>query len=672
MPGLESIPGLGPKTREKLSHLNINTPRDLIYHFPTRYVDFSNSIDIKNAKTNETATFTGQITSFQNIFTRFGKNLQKASLTDKTGRIELLWFNQPYLSKTIIIGEMLSVAGTVSEFQNKKTLIAPEYGQYNTGKIIPIYPETHGLSSKWFRKTITLNIENLKKEIQEFLPVAIIKKFKLPDLNQSLFQIHSPSNQKKLEDARNRLAIDEIISLQAISLLNKKEWQNKKPAKVLKTSKAIDKKISDFIASLPFTLTDSQLKVWNEVQADLISKTHPTNRLIQGDVGSGKTIIALLACYFTHLNNSLSLIIAPTEILAQQHYKNFHQLLIDTHNVPIFLLTGNSKLNLKEIPSNSIIVATHAAIFKKDEFKNKLGLLVVDEQHKFGVKQRSFISELISPPHNITMTATPIPRTISLTMLGNLDLSTIDALPQNRLKIKTFLVPSPKKNKCYDWLKNHIANTNQQAFIVCPFVDVSESMSSVKSAIQEYEELSKKIFPNLKLGLLHGRLKIEEKEKIIHDFKNNKIQILVTTPIIEVGVDIPNSTTILIQSADRFGLAQLHQLRGRVGRGADQSFCYLFTESENEKVTKRLEFLEKNSLGLKIAEYDLKNRGPGEIFSIIQHGFPSLKIANMSDAALISQSQEILKTIIKEYPDFDIKNLIKSPLDDNNLNLVTN
>lgn len=663
MPGLESIPGLGPKTREKLARLNINTSSDLIYHFPTRYIDFSNSIDIKDAKADETATFTGEITSFQNIFTRFGKNLQRASLTDQTGRIELLWFNQPYLSKSIIIGEKLSVAGTVSTFQNKKTIIAPEYGQYNTGKIIPVYPETNGLTSKWFRKTITLNIERLREETQEFLPKTIVKKFKLPELNESLFQIHSPSNLKKLEEARNRLAIDEIISLQTISLLNKKEWQNKKPAKILKTNKSIDKKISDFIDSLPFTLTDSQIKVWNEVKNDLLSKTNPTNRLIQGDVGSGKTIVALLACYLTHLNNSLSVIIAPTEILAQQHYKNFHQLLIDTHNVPIFLLTGSSKLNLKEIPSNSIIVATHAAIFKKDEFKNKLGLLVVDEQHKFGVKQRSFISDLISPPHNLTMTATPIPRTISLTMLGNLDLSNIDTLPQNRLKIKTFFVPNSKKKNCYDWIKKHITTTKQQAFIVCPFVDASESMTSVKSAIKEYEELSKITFPEFKLGLLHGRLKIEEKEKIIHDFKNNKIQILVTTPIIEVGVDIPNATTILIQSADRFGLAQLHQLRGRVGRGADQSFCYLFTESDNEKVTKRLEFLEKNSQGLKIAEYDLKNRGPGEIFSIIQHGFPSLKIANMSDADLISQSQEILKTILKEYPDFDLKKLIKNPVD---------
>lgn len=661
MSGLESIPGLGPKTREKLSHLGINDSVDLINHFPTRYLDFSHSINIKDAIINETATFTGIVSTFQNIFTRYSKNLQKASLTDSTGRIELIWFNQPYLSKNIKIGETLSVAGTVSTFQNKKTIIAPEYGQYNTGKIIPVYPETKGLTSKWFRKIITTNIETLKQNSIDQIPGNILKQFKLSNQKDSLYQIHCPENLKKLEIARNRLAVDEIISLQAQSLLNKKEWESQKPQKILKTNKNIDHQISQFIDSLPFTLTDSQVKVWSEVKKDLLSKTKITNRLIQGDVGSGKTMIALLSCYLAHLNNTVSLFIAPTEILAEQHYKSFRQLLIETHNVPIFLLTGSSKLNLKELPSNSIIIATHAAIFQKEEFKSKLGVFIVDEQHKFGVKQRSFLSDMINPPHSLTMTATPIPRTISLTMLGNLDLSNIDTLPQNRLQIKTFLVSENKrKTDCYQWLKEHIKNTHQQAFIVCPFIDISESMASVKSAIQEYEQFSKVIFPDLKVGLLHGRLKSEEKEKIIRDFKDNKINILVTTPIIEVGVDIPNSTTIIIQSADRFGLAQLHQLRGRVGRGADQSFCYLFSDLNNEKVENRLKFLEKNSEGLKIAEYDLKNRGPGEIFSVIQHGFPSLKIANMSDAVLISQSQEILKAILEDNPFFDLTKLIKN------------
>jgi ATP-dependent DNA helicase RecG len=326
------------------------------------------------------------------------------------------------------------------------------------------------------------------------------------------------------------------------------------------------------------------------------------------------------------------------------------------------LLTGSKKIDIKKIPKNSIIISTHAIFYKKEVLQDKISLLIIDEQHKFGVKQRSFLNSSTKLPHCLTMTATPIPRTISLTLLGNLDISTIDTLPKNRLQIKTFLVPDHKKINCYKWIEAEIKKTNCQTFIVCPFIDFSESMSSVKSAIQEFDHLSKDVFPNLKLELIHGKIKTDARQKIIKDFQENKINILVTTPIIEVGVDIPNSSIIIIQSADRFGLAQLHQLRGRVGRGHQQSYCYLFTESKSQKVQNRLNFLEKNSNGLKIAEYDLKTRGPGEAFSTIQHGFPSLKIANFSDIALINTSQEILKEIIKKYPAFNFSQILSENL----------
>jgi len=664
MDSLTQIPGVGTKTLAKLNKLNIYTPLDLLYHFPYRYIDFSHITNISNVEENETATITGQLLSFQNIFTHSHKNLQKAVVSDKTGQINLLWFNQPYLSKNFIVGETYSFAGTISLFQNKKTIIGPVSGQYHTGKIIAIYPETSGLTSNWFRKTIQNFLPQLLSNILDTLPLGIIKKYQLLDLPKSLTQIHLPSNSKLLQLARYRLSVEEILSLQVKSYLSKKQWLTKKPQIVIQSNEDIDKKIQKIIDSLPFKLTNSQKKVWQEIKTDITSSKKVTNRLLQGDVGSGKTIIALLACYLTHLNQSLSLIIAPTEILAQQHLETFKKILKST-KVPLFLLTGSSKIDFKKVPKNAIIIATHAAIYQKENLNHQVALLIIDEQHKFGVKQRSFLGDSYLLPHCLTMTATPIPRTISLTLLGNLDISIIDTLPVSRLLVKTFLVPPNKIPQCYEWIQDQIIKTKCQAFIVCPFIEISETMQSVKSATEEFKNLSK-IFSGLKLSLLHGKIKPKDKDKIIADFQKNKINILVTTPIIEVGIDIPNATVMIIQSADRFGLSQLHQLRGRVGRGLLQSYCYLFTESTNDKAQNRLKFMEKNSNGLKIAEYDLKTRGPGEAFSIVQHGFPSLKLASFSDVELISLSQKILNDLTKDKK-FKLNSLIPKHLPKDNI-----
>jgi ATP-dependent DNA helicase RecG len=665
MDKLTQISGIGSKTLEKLKKLNINTPNNLLFHFPYRYVDFSHTTSIVNAKENKNITITGKLLNFQNIFTRSHKNLQKAIIADKTGQINLLWFNQPYLSKIFKLGENYSFAGTVSVFQNKKTIINPVSGQYHTGKIIAIYPETSGLTSNWFRKTIQNYLPQLISDVKEVLPLQILKKYKLPNLKQSLEQIHNPKNSHLLEQSRYRLAIQEILSIQAKSWVLKKDWLNKSPKIILKSNKIIDQKIKKLISSLPFKLTKAQTKVWQEIKSDLINNKKVTNRLIQGDVGSGKTIIALLACYLTHLNNSFSLFMAPTEILAQQHVSTF-QKFFKKFKVPIFLLTSSNKINLKKIPKNAILIATHAAIFQKSTIADKTALLIIDEQHKFGVKQRSFLGDSLKLPHCITMTATPIPRTISLTLLGNLDISIIDTLPKNRLPIKTFLVPHQKIPNCYSWIQEQIFTTKCQAFIVCPFIEISETMQSIKSAKVEFEKLQK-IFPKLKLSLLHGKIKPKDRQKIITDFQKNKTNILVTTPIIEVGVDIPNASILIIQSAERFGLSQLHQLRGRIGRGQLQSFCYFFTNAKpNDKAYYRLKFMENQSSGLKIAEYDLKIRGPGETFSTIQHGFPSLKLATFSDTKLISISQQILSDLL-EIKTFNISNLITKKTSQENI-----
>lgn len=640
------LPGIGQKTEIKLKKLGIESETDFLYHFPHRYLDFSKITSIAKLRLNESTTISGQIIHLQNIYTRSGKTLQKIILSDSTGKVELVWFNQPFLVKNFKIGEKWTFAGSPSLYQGKITIFAPEYGQYHTGKIIPIYPETMGLTSRWFRKNISLNFPRLISATTELLPKSILTKYKLAPLPDSLKQIHFPINQTQLESARLRLSLNELLSLLARSYLERQSWASFTPKFILKnysTTKLID--------SLPFELTPSQLQAWKEIKHDLTSKTKVTNRLLSGDVGSGKTIIALLASYLTSLNHHQSLILAPTEILAKQHQATFKKYL---PKLPLFLLTAKNKIT-SNLPQNAIIIATHAALFQKEKFIKEVALLVIDEQHKFGVKQRSFLGSK-NPPHTLSMTATPIPRTISLTLLGNLDVSTLSCPPQNRPLIKTFLVPEPKIPSCFTWLEKDIALRQSQAFIVCPFIEESESLATIKSAKKEFEILVK-LFPKLKLALIHGKTKIETRNEILDDFKQNKINILVTTPIIEVGIDYPNATTIIIESADRFGLSQLHQLRGRVGRGELQSYCYLFTESQNDPSLNRLKYLEKTIDGFKIADYDLKTRGPGESFSTLQHGFPSLKIANLSDIKLIALAKKIFSDLITNSPHFDLKKL---------------
>ena len=651
-----SLPGIGPKTITKLEKLNIKSDLELLYHFPYRYLDFSKSIKISQIPIGENVTIHGQIQSINNIFLRNGKSLQKIVLTDSTGTIDLIWFNQPYLTKNFREKELWAFAGTTSLYHGHKTIFSPEYGQYNTGKIIPIYPETKGLTSRWFRKNIALHLDLLLKNFVDPLPPKILSRNNLFNLNNALKEIHLPQNQNSLDMARYRLACDEINSLLALSLLRKKSWANFSPKFILKNYST-----TKLINSFPFKLTDSQKTAWQEIKADLLSKNKVMNRLLCGDVGSGKTILALLATYLTSQNQKQSLILVPTEILAQQHYATFKQYL---PSLPLILLTAKNSLP-KTIPQNAIIIATHAALFQKEKFTDNLALLIIDEQHKFGVNQRSFLNS-IHPPHTLTMTATPIPRSISLTIFGNLDLSTLKNLPKKRTPVKTFLVPQNKISDCYRWLLADIKKNKTQAFIVCPFIEQSETATTIKSAKKEFEVL-KQIFPTLKLELIHGKTKIETRNEILDKFKKNKINILVTTPIIEVGIDFPNATTIIIQSAEHFGLSQLHQLRGRVGRGTHQGYCYFFTENTNENSLKRLKYLEKTTDGFKIAEFDLKTRGPGETFSTLQHGFPSLKIASFSDLKLIEYCQLFLKVLQKDYPNFDLKKLI---LHQNSLSLT--
>lgn len=653
MDSLSSLPRLGPKTTAKLARLGIRTGRDLLYHFPHRYLDFSNKIKISQVQPDMSVTLTGKILQFQNIYTRFHKNMQKAVLQDHTGTIGLIWFNQPYLSKNILVGETYTFAGTVSSYQGKLTLVAPIHLSGTANTILPVYPETKGLKSGWFRTVIPAQIHHLLSTINDPLPQNILRKFSLTELKSSLSTIHCPEKISDVEAATSRLALDEILSLQSQSFINQEAWARLTPPQILVTTARTKAVISRFIKSLPFDLTPSQLDAWTEIKSDLLRPT-PMNRLLQGEVGSGKTILAILSALLAHTNQTHSLILAPTEILARQHYTTFKKFL---KKIPIYFLSGTAKTKIPGLKPGSIVISTHAAIYRKDVFKNNLGLLIIDEQHKFGVRQRSFLTDSLHPPHTLTMTATPIPRTVSLTIMGDLNLTTLKSIPSGRPPVKTFLVPTSKINDCYRWLSDHIKNTREQAFIVCPFIEISETMATVKSAQNLFKELQP-FFPSLKLGLIHGKIKSEDREEILEKFKHNKINILISTPMIEVGIDFPNATTIIIQSADRFGLAQLHQLRGRVGRGSAQSYCYLLTESQNDKAVNRLQFLACHHDGQKIAEYDLKTRGPGEIYSFVQHGFPSLKLARLTDYDLINLGQKVITAILEDNPQFNFKKLI--------------
>lgn len=456
--------------------------------------------------------------------------------------------------------------------------------------------------------------------------------------------------------ARERLAFDELFLMQIAAKKRRAQWQERQLGIQFEVKK-YQKQIEDCINSLPFTLTGAQKNAIEKIESDF-QKTTPMNRLLQGDVGSGKTIVAAISMYIAYLNGYQSVLMAPTEILAQQHYKTITKLL-EPLGINVDIRTGSNKgkggsangKNKKE-STPDILIGTHAVLSDKIIF-NKLGLVVIDEQQRFGVEQRSTIRQKGDNPHLLTMTATPIPRTVALTMYGDLDLSYINEMPHGRKEIKTWLVPPEKRNGAYDWIRKQINETHSQVFIVCPFIEPSETMQTVKAVNQEFERLRKDIYPDLKLGLLHGRQKAKEKSETLQKFRNGDFDILVATPVVEVGIDIPNATVIMIEAAERFGLAQLHQLRGRVGRGDKQSYCLLFTDSKNAQTSTRLKAMETSHSGAELAELDLKIRGSGDLYGTAQHGIPKLKAATFSDTTLIqkakSAADEIFSTL-SDYP----------------------
>ncbi len=677
---IENIARIGPVFKKKLKKLGIKTIQDLFFHFPHRYEDFSNLIPISEIKINEICTVHGKILEIKT--TRTWKRrmfLTQAVIEDKTGAIKVIWFNQPYLTKTLKKGNNVFLSGKAIISKNGVYLSNPihEKGDLSsnlthTGRLIPVYPETAGLSSRWLRYILKPLLTNLENQIKETLPEQLIKEYNLMPVKKALWQVHFPSSVELSQKAQDRFSFEQLFYIQLFVLRERNRLNQEKAVSLpikLKT-------IQDFVKSLSFKLTDAQKKSAWQILKDL-ERPRPMNRLLEGDVGSGKTVVAAIAALNTIKHGYQTAFMAPTEVLSKQHFQEIAKLLQD-FKVNIGLLTGKQdqfrskklknqvieisrKKLLEKIASNEmdILIGTHALIQDKVKF-GKLGLVILDEQHRFGVEQRAKLcksQDII--PHLLSMTATPIPRTLALTVYGDLDLSLIDELPKGRKKIITQVIKPGQRKKTYAFIKKEVKK-KRQVFVICPRIEKSNnneelseaqiSWAKVKAVEEEYEKLSKEIFPDLNIGILHGKMATKEKENIMRDFKNKKTDILVSTSVIEVGIDVPNATVMMIEGAERFGLAQLHQFRGRVGRAGYQSYCLLFTDSPAKKTHQRLKALISSEDGFALAEKDLEIRGPGDFKGTRQWGIPDLMMSCLKDISLVEKTRESAKQILIQDP----------------------
>ena len=653
---------------KSLSEIGITTVVDLLNYFPRAYSDFSQLKKIAELQTGENQTVAGTIQDLRTVRTRTGRTLVTAKLTDETGQIALTWFNSNYVTRVLRNGDEIALTGRVQVGpRGSHSLVGGTFEKLSeemlhAGRIIPIY-RSHGklISPKWLREKIFPLLDFASKmpnPLSELVSQSAcqstsqmfegLMKEKLMNFSEALREIHFPTSFESLEKARETLAFEELFFLQLGALRRKLDWEiiAKGSGKIISHTPEL---LAEFASKIPFKFTQAQKKSSAEILGDL-EKDLPMNRLLEGDVGSGKTIVAALAIFLTVKNNFQASLLAPTEILAAQHFRNFLQIL---HPLGIRgeLLVGSTPAKKKkEISAKlkngdlDLVVGTHALLESHVDFQN-LALAVVDEQHRFGVNQRVLMKK-DSTPHVLSLTATPIPRTLALTIFGDQDVSIIDELPPGRKPPITRIIPPKKRQDAERWIESEVKK-DRQVFIVCPLVEESEVLE-VKSAKQEFKRLSEKVFPHLKLGLLHGKIKSKEKDEVMRQFAEKKIQILVATTVIEVGIDIPNATIMLIEAAERFGLAQLHQLRGRVGRGDAQSYCFLFSESDSEAVRTRLHAMEKISSGFELAKMDLKLRGPGEVFGVRQSGIPDLKVAKLTDHEIIKSSRDVATKLLEE------------------------
>jgi ATP-dependent DNA helicase RecG len=667
---VQYLKGIGPEKTKALNSVGIETIEDLLYYIPRRYLDRSTILPINKLKVGSTATVIGRVESFGIKKTRRPRKLQfHVFLRDHTGFIRLVWFNKwKWVQNLFEENDLVIASGQVTvygclqivhpEFEiisKKSEGEIPEDELIHTGRVIPLYPSTAELKRVWldsrgFRRVLKPLLDNVADLVTETLPQKIISESNLLPLPQALKNIHFPEDLQMANLARSRLAFDELFYLELMLALRKKRIHREQGIAFQKPGNLI----RSALKMLPFELTPAQKKVLREIAADMMSETN-MHRLLQGDVGSGKTIVALMAMLMAVESGYQAALMAPTEILAEQHHITIHQML-ESLGVRTVLLTSSvagseRETTLEKIAKGTakVIIGTHALIQKKVDFF-KLGLVVIDEQHRFGVMQRAKLKQKGTSPDVLVMTATPIPRSLALTLYGDLDVSVIDTLPPGRKMTKTYLYSGNSKSKIYEFLERELQK-GHQAYIVYPLVEESEK-ADLKAAVQSYEFLKKEIFPHRRLALLHGRIKSRERESIMQAFRHGDYDILVATTVVEVGVDVPNATVMIIEHAERFGLSQLHQLRGRIGRGEDQSYCLLLADAPpSEEAQKRLKAMCATSDGFKISEIDLKLRGPGEFFGTRQHGLPELQIADIvTDAKLLYPARNWAFKIIEEDP----------------------
>lgn len=622
------IKGVGPKKLEKLNSLNIGTVEDLLFYFPRTYEDRTTFLNLKDVQGEVKASFKVRVTGVnRNSYIRRNMHILSFDVEDETGKGTMTFFNQPFLKNSIKISGIYNVYGKAvrERFITKiSSPIAERAGEnLKTGGIIPKYALKKGVTNNEIVKLI----REVNVSLSEVLPDYLIKKYSLLSRNIAVKTMHFPDDLETLEKARKRLAFEELFLLQFALLTLKDNNRSEKSIKLEDNTK-----LKNFIDNLPFKLTEGQDKSLNEIINDLKSEKR-MNRLLQGDVGSGKTIVAVIAMYFAYINGYQSTLMAPTEILAQQHYESVCELF-KAENINVGLLTSSvSKKDREEILAKvrsgeiQMLIGTHSLINDEVVFKN-LALTITDEQHRFGVNQRNTLQDKNQLANTLVMTATPIPRTLSLVLYGDLDISVIDTMPPGRKEIKTYGINSKMIDRALNFIKSEIEK-GRQAYIICPLIDESEYMESLNSVIKTYENLRDKYFHE-DVKLLHGQMKSEEKEEILNDFRDNKVKVIVSTTVIEVGINVPNATVMMVLNSERFGLAQLHQLRGRVGRGEHQSYCILHNGSSSVKSWERTKVMEKSSDGFFIANEDLRLRGPGEIFGTRQHGIPELMVSDFS------------------------------------------
>jgi ATP-dependent DNA helicase RecG len=680
-----ALPGVTRGMQGKFEKVGVSTIRDLLFHFPRRYHDYSEQRPIAELEVGEEQTIVGQIWSSTARAVGPRRKAAEVIIGDESGTIQVLWWGRPWIAKTMHPGRKIAIRGMIKEFRGRLSMEAPEIEEMDEEvlsqrRVVPDYPSTEDLKQKDIRAAVRQAVDAFAEKVEEPLPDDLRRRFGLMPVVEALHRIHAPDSIEEAEEARNRFAFEELLMIEVGVVRRKREWESHGGAPELHLPEEIRE---GFEQALPFPLTAAQTRAIETILGD-VARDVPMSRLLEGDVGSGKTVVAAVALLAALANGYQGAIMAPTEILAEQHFRTFAKLLDErTEDSPadgpwfqetgrgyialrpmfmqkavkVALLTGSLKGSDKEAARKAIAagevdiaVGTHALVQQDVEFQ-RLGLAVVDEQHRFGVAQRAALREKGGTPHVLVMTATPIPRTLALTVYGDLDVTVLDEMPPGRPVVKTQRVASRQRQQAWDFVRKKVGE-GRQAYIICPLVEESEAIEA-KAAVQEYERLSREVFPELRLGLLHGRMTPGEKDAAMRKFRDGDLDILVSTAVVEVGIDVPNATVMLVEGADRFGLSQLHQFRGRVRRSSEQAYCILLSDNPSDEGLERLRIMETVSDGFKLAEEDLRIRGPGEYFGTRQSGMPDLRLAKLTDVALIERTREAAGGVLDEDPNLE-------------------